>query len=265
MSAVRYNGHRTTPDAVIYDSNVKLAASELRPLQMTFRMFEPTWFMFESQDYEIAPSTGTVDGARCWKIETARKLMREKISKGRRPLKGVYTVCPERNYAVVRFTAMDEAKGVPTLEIEIEQAWDEQTGVWVPSEWTITLHGERGPWQMETSAVLNYSLNEAVSDGKYAVDLPVGTMVSDIRAAKNGEPELYILRTGNEKRVVTMEESVRRGVTRQELLKTESGMAGLRRSETGGIFSSPVAFAWIFGILLLALAAGLVLRDQLRT
>jgi len=263
-SAVRYLGNRKTPDAMIFDSNVMLGDSVLSPIQMTFRMFEPTWYVFNLQNFEIAPNMDMVDGTRCWNIETARSLMREKISKGRRPLKAVYTVCPDRNYAVVRYMAINEATGVPTLEIGIKQAWNEKASVWVPSEWTITHHGARGPWRTETSAVLHYSLNEAVSDEKFVVDLPVGTLVSDLRAAKNGEPELYILRAGNEKRVITREEKFRPGATRQELLKTESGMAGLRQSKAGGVFSSPVTYAWMFGISMLALAAGLALRNQLR-
>lgn len=262
-TAARYTGDADTPDASLYNSNVMLANSELRPIQNAFRMFEPTWFVFDSDKYSIAPSRETVDGLRCWSIETAPKLMREKVSKGRKPLKAVYTVCPERNYTVVRYAAMNEATGIATLELQIEHSFDEPTNVWVPSAWTITHYGKRGPSEIETSTVREYSLNEAVADDQFAADLPGDTLVTDMRTTKDGEAETYILRVDGQKRAITRDELLR-GATHHELVATESGMAGLRQSEAGGVFSSPVTFAWLGGILLLVVAAGLVARRQMR-
>lgn len=261
--ATRYNGDKESASAFILDDNIMLANTELRPIQMMYRMHEPHWYVFDAHEFEISPSNEAVNGVQCWNIETARRILREKIAKNLEPLKAVYTVCPARDHGVVRYVAMNDANGMPTLEIEIEQAFDEEFDVWVPTAWTITRQRNHSPIEIETSTVRDYSLNSRIDDDEFALELPAETMVSDTRVSNVGGPKDYVVRPDGQKREVTREEMLR-GATRRELARTETGMAGLRQSRSGGLFSSPVTYVWGVGILLLLAAAGLAIRNHIR-
>lgn len=260
-TATRFNGDPNRPYAFVYDSNVLLGESHLRPIQFAFRMFHPQWYVFDEEKYAVSAEPTSVEGLECWNVETAPKLIRDKIARGLTPLKAVYTVCPERDFAVVRYAAVNESTGAPTLTMSISHTLDEAHSAWVPSEWTVTLHGGAGPFDESTSTVLDYVLNKTIADEEFVATLPVGTFVTDVRNSGAGHRD-YVVRGDGEERLVTRDELLR-GATREDLIATESGMAGLRQSEAGGVFSSPTTYLWIGGALLLLTGIGLAIRQQL--
>ena len=187
-TATRYNGDATAPNAFLYDVNVALATeSDVRPIQYAVRMFQPQWYTFDENKFAVSDAPVSVDGLECWNIEYTPEVLQQKVAKGWKPLTPVYTVCPDLNYAVVRYAATNKATGHPTLTMEIGHTLDGEFSVWIPSKWTITYYGSAGPFERVTSTVRDYALNGQVPEDVFSMDLPRGTIVTDTRSRPDPE------------------------------------------------------------------------------
>lgn len=254
-AATRLHADDEKPYAFIYGVNQQLTQNEVRPIQFAFRMFHPDWYTFDRAQYEITAQSEMVGELSCIRIETARKLLREKAARGRRQLKAVFWVCPEREFSVVRYAAVDDASGAETLGFELRHELDAETKLWVPVEWTITNCGRAGePQETAMSVVEEYAINPIVQDGVFGIELPEDTMVTDVRTGED-----YIARRGGEKRIVTRAELLR-GATRQDLMQTESGQAALWSTGHHELFTSPVTYLWGTVFLLILLTTFFAVR-----
>jgi hypothetical protein len=255
-SATDFNGNRKRPYAFINAVNIQLTQDEVRPIQYAFRMFHPDWFMFTADDYEITNQNARVGELNCLVVETASRLLKERVARGRKPLKSVSWFCPDRDFSLIRFAGVNEETGEITLQFDIQHTFDAEAETWVPQEWTITRDVTAGPSRIETSTVKSYALNPAVADDTFTINLPANTTVTDLVTGED-----YIVRKDDEKRVITRDELLR-GATHKELLETESGQAALRKSQKGGLLSSPVTYIAAIGVLLLIAAAVLFVRTR---
>lgn len=256
-SGIRLDADELKPYAFVYGANQQLTQNEVRPIQFAFRMLHPDWYVFKPEEYEIGNPSATIRGLHCLVVETARRLVQQKVARGRRPLKAVFWVCPERDFSVVRYAAVDEAIGSPTLEFEIDHTLDAESGAWIPSRWTITTYGKEGPLEIETSTVEHYAINPQTLDEVFQLELPANTMVSDLRTGED-----YIQRANGEKRIITREELVR-GATYEDLVGSATGNAGLRRSNERGWFSLLLSYIWAVGLLLVVTAAVVAIRRRM--
>lgn len=245
-SAVYFDGDSTVPSAFRYGYNSLMRQYDVRVLQFAFRMFQPEWFVFTPEKYEVIETTEPVDGLHCLKVQTARHLLDAKVAKGRQPLKAVYWVCPERSFSVVRYAGVNAATGVPTLQFAIEHEVDENSQIWCPVKWTITAFENGAPVQMATSTVEEYVINAPVAMDAFNVDLPPNTLVTDLVAHED-----YILRADGTKRLITQDEAVR-GTTYEDWVATKTGAAGLKRGEPKDGFW--VAWGWGIGLAFLLIA-----------
>jgi hypothetical protein len=147
----------------------------------------------------------------------------------------------------VRFTSAVEGKEGIRLTVSYER---DATHGWVPSGWeSVWVNPESGALVESSSCkVTKYTVNEPIPQDEFDIVFPPGTIVHDDAAAQT-----YLVRDRNVKRVITPGE---RGATYEEILATESGMAGrVGRSITPWVLCAialPIALLIaLFGIRLI--------------
>lgn len=252
--ATDFNGDSKFPDAFIFDVNRELAGHSLVALQHAFRMNDPDWYVFQPERWQLTSGESTYDGLRCRNIELTAEAM------GRNPIKATYSVCPDRNFSIVNYEAVDQRDGKPTFKYSAQHQFDNELQLWIPHSWTTSLHGKSGVFDTVSSTIDRWELNVPVADSEFVIDLPVNTFVSDTRAIGTPEQD-FVLRANEEQRFVTRDELVR-GATRDEIIQTETGMAGLRTETSSSIWASPRTYLMGLGILALVVAGYVMIRKR---
>jgi hypothetical protein len=89
--------------------------------------------------------------------------------------------------------------------------------------WRLALYnGKSQLAETTTATVTGREINPRVDPDEFRLDYSPGTVVWD-----TARKEWYVQKEGDARRVITKEERARPGVTVEELLRTEPGMAGL--------------------------------------
>ncbi len=190
------------------------------PIAFAFRPSEPNMGGRNPADYRVMPDTETIDGKACVVLTGGP----------RGPFGATLWLDPQRDYIPLRF----QERGPNDRTFEISYQKDHVYG-WVPLEWTyIDVGGtSRRLFGWSNAKVTAYTINADIPRSEFQFDFPVGTYVTDLRAAESNDMERYIVREGGKKRIITKDEIRReQGANYQELLRTESGRAGLRRDNT---------------------------------
>lgn len=252
--ATDFNGDSKFPDAFIFDVNRELAGHSLIALQHAFRMNDSDWYVFQPERWQLTSGESKYDGLRCRNIELTPEAMR------RNPIKATYSVCPERNFSVVNYEAVNQRDGKPTFKYSAEHQFDNELQLWIPHSWTTSLYGKSGVLDTSSSTIDCWEFNVPVADSEFVIDLPSNTFVSDTRAIGTPEQD-FVLQDNEEKRFVTRDDPVR-GATRDEIIQSKSGMAGLRTERSSSSWASRGTYLMGVGILALVVAGYVMIRKR---
>jgi hypothetical protein len=154
-------------------------------------------------------------------IDNKRCLLVEQIVKNIVGLQKSWVwVDPEQDFAVLRFIILTgDDKTDTRLDIWYQAG---QRGVIYPKGWSLSVYDQKNELrEYDKATVARCVVNESIQDEDFQLTFPPGTLVGDDKNNRR-----YIVREGGEKRIITPEED-ERGATYQQLLDSESGMAGL--------------------------------------
>lgn len=181
-----------------------------RPILLTFRGCEPSLRGIDLTTMEVVTVNADTDGIQCWHLRETRP---------RDPgLQRSMWLDPLRDFLVVRYA--HEVAGTPSSQVDIDYGTD-SSGVPVPISWTAVLLGANGAiMQSYAIQVRDFKVNHDVDSSQFRIAFPVGAWVDD----RQQGVQYLVRRDGH--RLITPAE-LRRGVSYEELLSTDSGEAGL--------------------------------------
>jgi hypothetical protein len=155
-----------------------------------------------------------------------------------------YWLDPARDFTVARYLLFQDR--LPLVRMDISYRQDE-SGEWVPIAWTdVGLSREGRIEESSKNEVSDYALNVTVEPETFALDFPVGTWVED-----NVANTRYIVRENGSTRPITEEEMLRPGITYQDVVESESGMAGLPARPWWSRLTVPLVLAVVAGAIVL--------------
>ncbi len=209
----------------------------IQAILITYRPLHDAMIGLRPEEWTLAGTKGVVKDRPCLIVEKASGPQRES-----------YWVDPERDFSVLRF--LRTIAGSVQFRLDVSYEHDGSHG-WVPSAWNaVMLYPETGRlYESAVVRVTDYHINCPIELKDLQLIFPPNTLVEDYR-----EDTGYIVREDMRKRFITLDERAR-GATYDQLLGTESGMAGL--PETSWLRSWKVLTV---GLVLLACIVGAVLR-----
>ena len=221
-------------------SNLNIAA-----ILFAYRALHRDGLVAKLKAYRIEIGHYVVNGTRC-------VLLRENTQDPNTGMRLSLWLDPAKDLVLVRYAEhYDDRPGKPPrlwAQLTVSYTDDAEYGP-VPSTWSVDFMQEDGE-SLRTSVrakVVEYTFNRPIASEEFDLPFPTGTYVVD-----NIQSTEWIQLEGERQRVVTREETLREGVTYEELLATESGMAGLNRGNGGWVLWSAAAIAClvVVGVLL---------------
>jgi beta-lactamase regulating signal transducer with metallopeptidase domain len=124
---------------------------------------------FELSKFKVAKRGGTIDGVQCVIIET-------EVDRGRQE---DYWLDPARDYILVR--EHHTLNGEDFMRIDFSYRFEPNYG-WIPTGWKDAFAGEGGAmiWS-STDTITDFSINRAMPDSEFKVEIPKGAQVNDLR------------------------------------------------------------------------------------
>jgi hypothetical protein len=175
---------------------------------------------------------GVVDDAPC--------VILERVENPQRRVVESFWVDPRQAFCVRR--NVRRAGDVVRRQIDVEYDVDPALGP-VPKAWKLLEHFANGELDRSIEATITKArLNHDVADERFDIEFPVGTFVYDATQSSGGEAARYIVRPKGTKRDVLPAEHAR-AKTAEDLLETETGMAGIERPRRSALMT-----LWAIGI-----------------
>jgi hypothetical protein len=224
--------HQAYPRGYIATEDPELTRPAYAPIRITYAPSRGAKNPLDIAKCWLSARQGVVDGRACLLLEETPNIE--------------WWVDPARDYTVVRRFSKGRDGQVRSWW-ECSYVQDAAHG-WVPSTWKYASNNKDGSLQRATEySVTAYAINPPAGEDDFQLDFPVGTFVEDLRDKKG-----FIVRPDDGQRVVTMAERMRR-VSYDELVKTESGAAGLppARSAWAGMRWISLGICVVSAVLLL--------------
>lgn len=208
------------PTGTIFSKNMDIGNINLRALLQAFRPLHPKVTNLASPAYSLMRSESVIQGRACVGL---RETPGTRFPGAWR----VFWMDRERGYIILKYESYTKSPvtGESHLTAQLTTSYrpDPEYG-WVPSGWNaMILNGDTGVFAGAQAEVVECSINEPIPSALFTFDFPSGTYVKDL---KNGRR--WIVREGGKRRYITAAERAR-NPSYEELLATESGMAGLAR------------------------------------
>ena len=179
----------------------------LKPLFWWYRPLDAHHLGGNLEEFTIQPGTSNVGDRPCI------RLVRE-AGKGSAFRQEIW-IDPERGFNILKYVSTDMRRNAPSFQVEVTLSADDETG-WVPAGWTTLIGSTEKGRIVDTSRVMNYSINPAISDEEFGIEMPIGAVVTDY---SQGE-KVSVLRRDGTLRPVSVEERTS-GRSYDDILNTE--------------------------------------------
>jgi hypothetical protein len=192
-----------------------VADYHLWPVLLTYRALHSEMGRFQLNEWTMTGEKGVVQGRECVILK-------------KKPHQGITETCwvdVERECAIARYEIT--VHGNLLLRIDVTSKQDPSYG-WLPFSWRITKLFPETSKLAESSVarVTENNIGMPLQPHLFRLDFPPGTVVWDDKEGIN-----YVALKAGDRRIITKEER-RCGATYEQLLATESGMAGLPPERT---------------------------------
>jgi hypothetical protein len=194
-----------------YDHSTDQNLGLMFPILLHYRAFTPSIWEFDPSEWVVLPEQEHVGRRPCVVIQKEHPR-----TKGRQR----YWVDAGRECAVVRFVA-DSPRGT-FAQIDAAFQYDTMHG-WIPHRWQYVFwqRGDGNITSNVTMIVSKWQINVPIDPSEFELEFAPGTVVNDHRAKNR-----YLITKGGGQRIITGGE-FQRGAAYEELLRTDSGQAGL--------------------------------------
>jgi hypothetical protein len=184
----------------------------IEPLIIHYRILEPTLSAIERDSLSVSDASAVLRGASC-------VVVRQSQASG--GLQWQLWLDPQHGYAVARYAL--QVNGKPVGECDIAYDKDADAPELWPTSWQATAYVGGQVYEGITAKVTSHAINPVVAQDEFTYEFPVNTKVNEHISGQ--EVVTYVVRPGGQRRMVTDGEQLA-GATYQELVSTESGMAG---------------------------------------
>lgn len=211
----------THPSGIVYGVNRYNDIENLvfRPLILTYRPTGSDTTQIDLKSVEIVSQAAEVDGRTCVYLTDSPSASGSNLSRS-------FWLDESRGYILVRYAT--QSNGRPYSQLDVSYSTDSLWGP-VPAEWTATFFLTDGSVLNSVKATRTaYEINAALKEDTFRISFPPGTIVEDRRRDVR-----YLVQSSGQERIITRDE-IRRGASYEELMTTESGMAG-RRDNSGWV------------------------------
>jgi hypothetical protein len=202
----------------VFRHNSDFADVHLRPVWLVYRPLHPKIGKAPLTNATLTGREGLIDGHRCVLLEEASAVAG--VGNRVRTRRLQWWVDPRHPFCLRRHLLLLDDKVLRQLDLSYVD--DARDGLQLGG-WRLALYnGKSQLTERTTATVTSREINPQLDPDEFRLDYSPGTVVWDT-AGK----EWYVQKEGDSRRVITTEERARPGVTVEELLRTEPGMAGL--------------------------------------
>ncbi len=217
---------RSVPKRFRYQGSVLPGTAEmihdLIGLKPLFLHFRPSRYdeRFLSR-FTVAGHDGVIDDKRC--------VILQRVKDPAGPVLESLWLDPNHEFCMRRL--LSEVGHVVTTRFDVFYDLDATHGP-IPTGWKLVERFSNGEFDRSIEAtVTTGKVNHQIADDRFTLEFPVKTLVYD--AGSSSGAVSYIVRPDGQKRVVLPEER-RRAKTADELIRTETGRAGIEQPERSG-------------------------------
>jgi hypothetical protein len=186
-----------------------------RPILLTYRGCEVSLRGIDLSRMDVVTTNANINGTPCWHLRQTR---------GRNTkLRESLWLNPLQDFVVVRY--VEGVAENPFAQVDIDYDVD-SSGVPVPTSWNAALLASDGTiLESYGIEVKDYQINHDIDSTQFHIDFPVGTWVDDRQ--KGGQ---FLVQQDGPRPITPAE--LRRGVSYEELLSSETGEAGISQWKT---------------------------------
>lgn len=209
------------PSGIVYGVNRYNDIENLvfRPLILTYRPAGSDSTQVDLKSVDIVSEAADVDGHACTYLTDAPSTSASTLSRS-------FWLDKSQGYVLVRYAS--KSNGRPYSQLDVSYSNDTRWGP-IPAEWNVTFFLTDGTVANSVKATrTGYEINADLQEDTFRISFPPGAVVDDRRRDVR-----YLVQPSGQERIITSDEA-RRGASYEELMRTESGMAG-RRDNSGWV------------------------------
>lgn len=132
---------------------------------------------------------------------------------GANPWRRTYWLDPEKQFSIVRYTAMRGAQIV--VQLDCEYQFFAERPCWFPVSWKCSRFSENGaPFLVAQVKLTAHEFGPVFREGEFSLEFPAGTVVSEARPRRQPKQpravaKRYVVRDDGTKREITLEDRAR--------------------------------------------------------